>query len=253
MECLMNLRSVLVIAAVMVCVLGFGQPAAAAPTSQANTAFETGIEAYRTGDVDTAVKAWTISAEGGHPVAAYLLGKLYEQGRGVEKSEYLSYKFYQMAADAGQVQAAVRIGLLYRDGNKELDIKHDYEKALRNFEMGALKAWPESQFYLADMYRRGLGVSIDRSESLRWLILASKKHYVPAYLELARIYFAGEGVLTDRVKGWSYLDLANRFVDPADADAINAAMDKYTKRMKPGEKDAAKKDADTWVALYKPQ
>lgn len=222
----------------------------AEPTPEANSAFESGIEAYRTGDVGAAVGDWEKAAEGGHPMAAYLLGQLYEQGRGVEQSPATAFRYYEMAAAAGQAQAGVKVGLIYRDGNKALGIKRNYEKALRNFEKGALQSWPESQYYLADMYRRGLGTPVDRTEGLRWLILASKKHHAPSLLELARIHFEGEGVNTDRVLAWSYIELASRFADQVEGQKVNAAMDKYGKRMKPGEKEEATKLADEWVARY---
>jgi len=228
----------------------FASPALAAPTSEANSAFETGIEAYRTGDIATAITSWTKASDGGHPMAAFLMGRLYEVGNGVEKSPQQAFHFYEMAADEGNVQAAVKVGFVYRDGNKALDIKKDYGKALSYFEKGALQFWPESQYYLADMYRRGLGVEPSRTEGLRWLILAAKKRYAPAHLELARIYFAGEGVLQDRVTGWSFIDIASRYADADEGKLVNAAIDKYRKRMKPGEMEQAKLVADEWIAEF---
>ncbi|MGB3810426.1 MAG: tetratricopeptide repeat protein [Parvibaculum sp.] len=222
----------------------------ASPTQAANSAFESGIEAYRTGDIAGAVGDWEKASDGGHPMAAYLLGQLYEQGRGVEQSAATSFHYYQVAAAAGQAQAGVKVGLIYRDGNKALGIKRNYEKALENFEKGAAESWPESQYYLADMYRRGLGTPANRSESMRWLILASKKHHAPSLLELARIHFEGEGVNPDRVLGWSYIELASRFADQAEGKRVNDAMDKYGKRMKAGEKDEAKSIADEWMTKY---
>lgn len=227
-----------------------GAPLQAAPSAAANSAFETGIEAYRTGDLAAAVAAWTTSAEGGHPMSAFLLGRLYEQGRGVEQSDSQSFKYYQMAADEGQAQAGVKVGRIYLTGNKDLSIDRDYGLAIKYFEIGALASWPESQFMLADMYRRGLGVNANRTEGLRWLILAAKKKYAPSHVALARIYFEGEGVLVDRVKGWSYIELASRFAEGDEGQEVNAVMEKYGKRMKPGEKDAATREADAWMAEF---
>lgn len=222
----------------------------AEPTPAANAMFNAGVAAFRAGDINSAVDAWAQAAKGGHAMAAYLVGQLYEQGRGVPQSAGTAFHYFQQAAQGGNAQAAVKVGLVYRDGDKALGVKKNNEKAFEMFEKGALEAWPEAQYYLADMYRRGLGVPMQRSESLRWLLLASEKRYVPACLELARIHFDGEGVNQDRIKGWSWLDLANRFVDPADAKTVNAAMDKYSGRMRAGEKDEAKKIADDWVAKH---
>jgi TPR repeat protein len=223
-------------------------PVKAEPSLAAKTAFDNGIKAYGRGDTESAVMDWRAAADAGHPEAAFLMGRLYEEGMGTIKSPSQSFHYYKMAANEGNVQAAAKVGIIYRDGNKDLEIDRDYELARKNFEKGALAFWPESQFYLADMYRRGLGVPPDRTESLRWLILAAKKKYAPSHLELARIYFAGEGVLPDRVVGWSHIELASRFADKTEGPQVNAAMDKYRKRMKAGEIEAARIEADTWVA-----
>jgi TPR repeat protein len=218
------------------------------PTPAARSAFEMGVQAYRKGDVAAAVLDWRKAAKGGHPMAAYLLGQLYEQGRGVAVSPATAFRYYKQAAAAGQAQAAVRVGLVYRDGNKALGVRSDYQKALKMFETGALASWPEAQFYLADMYRRGLGVPASQSESLRWLILAARKHHVPSLIELARVHYEGEGVPQDRVQGWSYIGLASRFADAEDRKLVSAAMNKYSQRMRSGEKERAKEVADEWLA-----
>jgi TPR repeat protein len=223
----------------------------AAPTAEANAAFEAGVAAYKAGDATTAVADWDKAAEGGHAIAAYLLGQLYEQGKGVTKSESEAFRYYKKAAALGQMDAMVKAGLLYRDGNKEIGLKRDYEKAIELLEKAAIAGSPEGQYRLADMYRRGLGVPVGRSEGLRWLILSGEKHYVPALLELARIHFEGDGVNKDRIVGWSFLDLANRYADPMyEGPLVNKAMDKYSGWMKPGETDEARKAADAWIAAH---
>lgn len=230
--------------------LGMSGLAHAQPTAAANASFDKGISAFGAGNVSGAVDAWTTAAAGGHPMAAYLLGQLYEQGRGVKQSPSLAFQYYERAAAEGQALAAVKVGRIYREGNEELKIERDYEKALASFEIAALQSWPEAQYYLADMYRRGQGVAMDRTESLRWLILSAKKKYAPAMLELSRIYFEGEGVLEDRLKGWTYIELASRYATPEQGASVNDARDTYTKRMKNNEKDEAKKMADQWVVDY---
>lgn len=220
------------------------------PTPAANALFNNGIAAYKANDIMTALDDWSKAAEEGHPIAAYLAGQIYEQGRGVTRSPGSAFRFYKMAADMGHAEAAVKVGLVYRDGSKELGIKKNYQKAFEMFEKGALASVPDAQYYLADMYRRGLGVPIQRSESLRWLILAGAKHHVPSLLELARIHFDGEGVNQDKVVGWSFIDLASRFAEGDDAARVNKAIEKYSGRMDDAQKDEAKKVADDWLAKH---
>lgn len=230
--------------------LGAGGVVYAAPNPAADAMFNAGIEAYRAGDIKAAVDSWSQAAQGGNGMAGYLLGRLYEQGRGVPQSDGTAFHYYLLGAQAGNAQAADKVGLVYRTGNTVVGIKRDYEKAFKMFEIGALAAWPDAQYHLADMYRRGLGVPVQRSESLRWLILAAEKRHVLSLLELARIYFDGEGVQQDRITGWSFLDLANRFAEPTNAARVNAAMTKYSGRMRNGEKEQAKAVADDWLAKH---
>lgn len=222
----------------------------AEPTAVANAMFNEGVTAYKAGDVKAAVDDWSKAADEGHPIAAYLVGQLYEQGRGVAQSDGLAFQYYKIAADAGHLEAMVKVGITYRDGNKAIGVKRDYQKALKLFENGALAAFPEAQYELAGMYRHGLGVPVERSESLRWLILAAKKHYVPSLLELARIHFDGEGVDRNRVMGWAFLDLATRYAQGEEQARVNAAKDKYAVRLSDTEKDAARQAADDWLARH---
>jgi len=222
----------------------------AEPSAAANAMFNAGVEAYRAGDITAAVDSWSQAAKGGHAMAGYLVARLYEQGRGVPQSDGTAFHYYLMAAQGGNAQAADKVGLVYRNGNTVVGVKRDYQKAFKMFEVGALAAWPDAQYHLADMYRRGLGVPIQRSESLRWLLLAAEKRHVLSLLELARVYFDGEGVHQDRVTGWSFLDLANRFAEPNNAGRVNAAMTKYSGRMRDGEKEQAKAVADDWLAKH---
>ncbi|MFZ2467150.1 tetratricopeptide repeat protein [Parvibaculum sedimenti] len=230
--------------------LGAAGTVHAEPTAAANAMFNAGVEAFRAGDITAAVDSWSQAAKGGHGMAGYLVARLYEQGRGVPQSDGTAFHYYLLAAQAGNAQAADKVGLVYRNGNAVVGVKRDYQKAFKMFEVGALAAWPDAQYHLADMYRRGLGVPIERSESLRWLILAAEKRHVLSLLELARIYFDGEGVQQDRITGWSFLDLANRFAEPNNAGRVNTAMTKYSGRMRDGEKEQAKTVADDWLAKH---
>jgi TPR repeat protein len=246
----MTSRRLAALAAALGLSLSIGGGVIAEPLPGAEEAFEGGIKAYRAGDFGTAAADWTRAAEAGHAVAAFLLGSLYEQGRGVTPSEGTAFRYYLQAAEGGNPQAADKVGLIYRDGNKALGIKRDYARALKMFETGALAAWPPSQYHLAGMYRKGLGVPLSRAESLRWLLLAAGKRHAPSLLELARIHFEGDGVTVNRVEGWTYLDLAGRFADRDEAPLVNAAIDKYAPRMKPGEREEASTAAEAWLAEH---
>tara|TARA_R110000824_G_C15077234_1_gene663985 strand:+ start:145 stop:900 length:756 start_codon:yes stop_codon:yes gene_type:complete len=219
------------------------------PLPGAQAAFDRGLAAHRAGDVASAVAEWEAAAEDGHTGAAWLLGNLYDKGvGGVVQDDGKAYEYYLQAARGGQPEAAMRLGLIYLEGNEAIGLKRNYAEALRSFEVAALAPRADAQYQLGMMHRNGLGVPLDRTEGLRWLILSAKKRYAPALAELGRIYFEGEGVAADRVEGWTYLMLANRFGTPEERRAVDALFEQYDGRMKPGERETAIEMADAWAA-----
>ncbi|MEQ8265869.1 MAG: tetratricopeptide repeat protein [Parvibaculum sp.] len=221
------------------------------PTPETQAAFDRGVAAYRAGDAGTAVDEWKEAAEGGHIGAAWLLGNLYDKGTGgVQQSDALAYEYYLQATRGGQPEAAVRLGLIYLEGNESIGLKRNYEAALKAFEAGALAPRADAQYYVSIMHRHGWGTPVDRTESLRWLILSANKKYAPAFSELGRIHMEGEGVEKNQVDGWGYLLLANRFGTPEQRAEAEALMEKYKGWMKGGETDKAREMANAWIAAH---
>ncbi|ABS64618.1 Sel1 domain protein repeat-containing protein [Parvibaculum lavamentivorans DS-1] len=221
------------------------------PLPETQAAFDRGVAAYRSGNAEGAVDEWKEAAEGGHTGAAWLLANLYDKGAGgVAQSDAKAYEYYLLAVRGGQPEAAVRLGVIYLSGNEAIGLKRNYEQALRSFEAASLAPRADAQYYLGIMHRRGWGTPVDRTESLRWLLLSAKKRYGPALTELGRVYMEGEGVERDRVEGWSYLLLGKRFGTPEQGAEADALMEKYDGWMKRGEKDSARDMADTWVSAH---
>ncbi len=95
--------------------------------------FSDGLEAYDSGDYETALAEWQPLAEAGDPEAQVALAGLYLTGAGV-------------AADPGE--------------------------AARWFRLAAEQGDPVAQLNLGDLYSRGLGVARDLVEAYVWLSLA---------------------------------------------------------------------------------
>ena len=243
-------RSLATLAAALGLTLAVNGAVFAEPGPQAQAAYDRGLAAHRAGDLPGAVIEWEEAAKQGHVAAAWILGNLYDKGAGVPQSDAKAYEYYLQATRGGQPEAAVRLGLIYLEDNEAIGLKRNYGAALKAFEVGALAARGDAQYHLGMMHRRGWGTSVDRTESLRWLILSSKKRYAPALAELGRIYMEGEGVETDRADGWAYFLLANRYGNDEQRAEANAYMERYDGRMKRGEKDDARARADAWVSAF---
>ena len=88
---------------------------AAGFTATAQT-FEEGMQAYRSGDYDTAYSAFRGLAEEGDRRAQGSLGDMYRKGYGVAQDYAEAMKWYRRAADQGSAHAQDGLGLMYRDG-----------------------------------------------------------------------------------------------------------------------------------------
>ena len=222
-----------------------------AETAGDQAAFDRGLKAYRLGDGAGAIAEWQAAAASGHVGAAWLLGNLYDKGiGGATRSASKAYEYYLQAARGGQPEAAVRIGEIYLSGNEEIGVKRNYGQALKSFEVAALAARGDAQYYVGLMHRNGWGTQINRTEGMRWLILSSQKRYAPALAELGRIHMEGDGLDQDRVEGWSYLMLSNRYGTPEQRQETDKLMSKYDGWMRRGEKEKASTLAETWVSIH---
>lgn len=68
--------------------------------------FDAGLRAYERGDFTTAQTQFTTAAEAGDADAQYMLGRLYASGNGTAQDFVQAYKWYNLAAAAGQRFAA---------------------------------------------------------------------------------------------------------------------------------------------------
>jgi TPR repeat protein len=57
-------------------------------------------------------------------------------------------------------------------------------------------------------YFNGVGVGVDKAESLKWYRLAAEQGIAKAQLNLGFAYFKGEGVSVDKVEGLKWIKLA---------------------------------------------
>ena len=97
-------------------------------------AFELGEEAYDDEDYETAVRYYTIAAEGGNGDAQFSLGYCYESGLGVAQDEKLAAYWYGKAAEQGNADGQLNLGYMYSKGH---GVKQDYLEAIKWYEEAA--------------------------------------------------------------------------------------------------------------------
>lgn len=74
--------------------------------------FDTGVLAYTRGDFARALHEFRSPAEEGHTEAAFLLGVMYRQGKGMAKNLAEASAGYRKAADQGHAEAQFSSGAL---------------------------------------------------------------------------------------------------------------------------------------------
>ena len=78
-----------------------------------------GIEYYKNGTYDKALVALEKAYGSGSMDAAYYLGEMYRQGKGVEKSHSISCNYYQKSAEEGNQKAFLETGTCHIPDRKD--------------------------------------------------------------------------------------------------------------------------------------
>jgi TPR repeat protein len=129
-----------------------------------------GVNAARTGDYPTAFRLLTPFAEAGNPDAQFVLGVLYERGRGVPEDTEVAARWYRRAAEQGLPEAQNNLGALYSAGE---GVPHDHAEAKKWWSLAAERGFGRSQLNLAGLYLEGEGVSQDYVQAYKWASLAA--------------------------------------------------------------------------------
>lgn len=155
-------------------------------------AYETGLDAAQAGDYDTALREFRNAAEQGLDVAQYNLGILYYAGNGVRQDHYRAYHWIHAAAEQGHVGAMFNMGVLYFNSQgvnprwmnfwplNMINLSSNMRKAAHWYEQAATYGHGGARYYLATMYRDGLGVDRDPVLAWKWAWAARESDYPAA-------------------------------------------------------------------------
>jgi TPR repeat protein len=120
--------------------------------------------------------AWmTSAAEQGNNEAQYLLGDMYLQGKGVNKSEMEAITWYGKAAEQNSAYAQYSLGVMYYNGQ---GTEQNLQEAHKWLENAALQGHSEAQYLLGRMYEQGFGVEKNLSKAYAWWKLIPSENIV---------------------------------------------------------------------------
>ena len=110
-----------------------------------------------TSNLNLALKWYDKAAENGNVMAQIIMGQYYYSGEGVEKNYEKAVNLYRNAAEQGYAIAQNNLGECYAKGN---GIEQDWEKAMEWYRKAAEQGYAVAQYNLGDCYQaEGSGIA----------------------------------------------------------------------------------------------
>ena len=165
--------------------------------ADANECYKRGVSLWNKRKFTEAVQWFErgLQLDPNHAAQQFHLGLAYYQGLGVPQTDCtLAAIWWRKAAEQGYAEAQNNLGRLYEEGE---GIEHDYAGAAYWYRKAAEQNHVTSQFNLAVMYELGHGVPQDLAQAATWYRKAAEQGYAPAQLNLAVMCELGQGMPQD--------------------------------------------------------
>ena len=143
----------------------------------------------------TALEWLTEAAEAGLVHAQYKLGKIYRDGRGVEKDALLAAAWLTRAAEQGSDAASYALGALLLTGGEGL--AKDILSALNWLRRSAEDGNQYAQYQLGRLLLRGEDAPREIEEAIRWLTASAEQGNQYAQYALGKLFLIGKEVPQD--------------------------------------------------------
>ena len=132
------------------------------------------VEFYNQNNFDQAFTACLESAHSNDVDAQYLVGKMYQEGKGTFSDYQKAQDWFQKAADKNHPEAELEIGKSYSTG---ISTPVNYQKAFQYFSKAAQQDIAQAQFLLALCYQIGLGTPMNYERAGYWFEQAQEKGF----------------------------------------------------------------------------
>jgi TPR repeat protein len=149
-----------------------------------------GLSLFRAGRYAEALLAWQDAAAAGNVNAALYVGMMYDTGKGVPQSYKEALSWYRMAAEKGSVEGYYNVGVLYDAG---IGVNEDTAEASEWYSQAAAKGSGRAAFNLALLFEKGDGVPRDDASAARYFKQAERLGIAAARSHLRRPSPDGSG------------------------------------------------------------
>jgi TPR repeat protein len=188
----------------------------------AHADFFDGMEAYRRGDYEAALREWRPLAQRGDAETQYLLGTILEDPEAEQWDEARAAEWYRRAAEQGHAGAQARLGLMYEEGR---GVGRDDAAAVHWYRRSATQGLATAQNGLGRLLEAGRGVDRDSSKAASWYRKAAEQGHARSQYDLARLFERGRGVSRSDEKAAKWYRRAARQGDAAAQNALGLMYD----------------------------
>ena len=136
-----------------------------------------GLDAYNSGDYETALTEFQPLADAGDVGGQFGLGQMYGNGFGVMMDDALAIKWYTLAADQGHAQAQNNLAVMHQNG---WGVPQSDEEAVKLFARAADQGVAEAMMALGRFYAMDFADDYDPLLSYKWFSLAAKLDTIDA-------------------------------------------------------------------------
>jgi TPR repeat protein len=183
------------------------RPAAVSTPTPPPASVRQGVEYWRAGKWEEAVKMWQPFAEKGDADAMFNMGQAWKLGRGVALDKGIAQDWYRRAAVKGHLPAQANLGILLFQGGDKAD-------AVRWLKSAADKGEMRAQYVLGIVHWNGDGAAKSMPLAYAYLVRAAAQGLPEATKALNELSQAIQPL--DRANGWQIAtSLANSNGVPA--------------------------------------
>lgn len=134
---------------------------------------------YETGEMfqsyETAFELYQKCYDQGGIYGGYLMGRLYEIGKGVTQDLQKAIDYYTEASSKGIMEATIALAKVYEK-------EQNYKKAIGLYKMISLKGDIEATIRLGEMYEYGIGINVNLDLAVEYYLKAQDNdHLVKIY------------------------------------------------------------------------
>ncbi len=172
----------------------------------------------------------------------YVLGSMYQYGKGVQKNYTQAAEWYRKAAKRGKSEAQLELGLLYKNGQ---GVKQDYKQAVAWIRKAAEQddiTATEAQVALGKMYYKGDGALEDYTKAAKWYRKAAEQGHVQALNALGIMHEKGYGVKKNLSLAYALFILSAKYDEEGKKLAKNAREKMTAEQIMAGQKIAKEWD-----------